>query len=225
MVGRPSTESNSDLFVLREVLVEETYRDVLPLLPQKGLRVVDIGANLGSFTIWLSHTAKVDEAFCFEPEPDSFRLLQLNLANNGCGFARALGNAVGGESREAQIALNRRNPGATNIYGTDPNPNRPQGNQIQVVAFSEWLRQTPGVFDVLKMDCEGSEWEILRATSESEFARFDAIVAEVHPDPEGLHAIENFPELMGSRGFRAVRWDRRLVGLYVGVRGQRAAAS
>ena len=58
MLARPATTALADLFVLREVLVEETYRDVLPVLPRKGLRVVDIGANLGSFTIWLSHSRK-----------------------------------------------------------------------------------------------------------------------------------------------------------------------
>jgi FkbM family methyltransferase len=225
MLGRPTTSSMADLFVLREVLVEETYRDVLPLLPQKGLRVVDIGANLGSFTIWLNQTAKVDEAFCFEPEPDSFRLLRFNLANNRCGFAHALDKAIGGQSRAAQITLKEDSPGGTNIYRTAPDPDRPQGNAIQVVAFSEWLRQTPGAFDLLKMDCEGSEWEIVRGTSQSEFARFGAIVAEVHSDPEGLHAAEDFAGLMESRGFRTVRWDRKPGGLYVGVRGQQAGAS
>ena len=224
MLGRPTTTSMADLFVLREVLVEETYRDVLPLLPQRGLRVLDIGANLGSFTIWLSQTAKVDEAFCFEPEPDSFRLLRFNLANNSCGFARALDSAVGGQSRAAQIALKEDSPGGTNIYRTPPDPGHHQGNAIQVVGFSEWLRQTPGLFDLLKMDCEGSEWEIVRETSQPEFARFGVIVAEVHCDPEGLHAVEDFAGLMESRGFRTVRWDRKSQGLYVGVRGHQAAA-
>jgi FkbM family methyltransferase len=225
MVGRPTTTSLADLFVLREVLVEETYRDVLPLLPRKGLRVVDIGANLGSFTIWLSQTVKVDEAFCFEPEPDSFRLLALNLANNGCGFAHALGVAVGGRSRAAQIALKSDSPGGTNIYRPAPASDRAEGNAIQVVGFSEWLRRTPGAFDVLKMDCEGSEWEIVRGTSQSEFARFGVIVAEVHTDPEGLNAVEEFGELMESRGFRTIRWDRKSQSLYVGVRGQQLAGS
>jgi FkbM family methyltransferase len=223
MLGRPTTTSMADLFVLREVLVEETYRDVLPLLPQRGLRVVDIGANLGSFTIWLSRAAKLAEAFCFEPEPDSFRLLRFNLAKNGCGFAQALDKAVGGRSRAAQITLKEDSPGGTNIYRTAPGPDGPQGNAIQVVAFSEWLKQTPGAFDVLKLDCEGSEWEIVRGTSRSEFARFGAIVAEVHPDPEGLHAVEEFAGLMEARAFRTVRWDRKPQGLYVGVNDSKAA--
>jgi FkbM family methyltransferase len=218
MLGRPTSTEMGDLFVLREVLSWETYGDVLPLLPRRGLRVVDIGANIGAFTIWLSQTAKVDEAFCFEPEPDSFRLLRFNLSTNNCGFAHALDKAVGGQSRAARIRLNEDNPPATNIYRTAPDPGRPLGNAIQVVALSEWLGQTPGAFDLLKMDCEGSEWEIVRGTGQSEFARFGTVVAEVHCDPEGLHAVEEFHRLMEARGFRTVRWDRKSQGLYVGVR-------
>jgi len=223
MLGRPTTTSMADLFVLREVLVEETYRDVLPLLPPRGLRVVDIGANLGSFTIWLSHSAKVDEAVCFEPEPDSLRLLRFNLANNGCGFARVLDQAVGGHPRTARIKLKEDSPGGTNIYRSATEPDGAKWDAIEVVGFSEWLGQMPGVFDLLKMDCEGSEWEIVRGTRQPEFARFGVIVAEVHGDPEGLNAVEDFAGLMESRGFRTVRWDRKPQGLYVGVRDQGAA--
>src|SRR5208283_429262 len=96
-----------------------------------------------------------------EPEPDSFRLLQVNLANNCCGFAQALEKAVGGQARRTRIVLKEDSPGGTNIYsatGTEGSA----GNAIDVVAFDEWLKQTPGSFDLLKMDCEGSEWEIVR---------------------------------------------------------------
>ena len=220
MLARPTATTGADIFVLREVLIEETYRDVLPHLQRRGLRVVDIGANLGSFTIWLSQAAKVDEAFCFEPEPDSFRLLQFNLACNGCGFAHALNQAVGGESRTARITLNEAKPGATSIYSAGPG--QPPGKAIQVLAFSEWLRQTPGAFDLLKLDCEGSEWEIVRKTSQLELARFGAVIAEVHTDPEGLQPDEAFAKLMEAAGFRTVRSAR---GLYLGIRGQPAAAS
>jgi FkbM family methyltransferase len=225
MLARPATTSLADLYVLREVLLEETYRDVLPLLPRRGLRIVDIGANLGSFTIWLSRTAKVDEAFCFEPEPDSFRLLQFNLAQNGCGFARALDKAVGGESRTAQVALKADSPGGTSIYAPASDPERARRTAVQVLALSEWLGRTPGAFDLLKMDCEGSEWEIVRRTSPSDLARFRAVVAEVHADPDGLQPVEEFGGLLEAGGFRTVRWDRKSHGLYLGVREPQAPAS
>jgi FkbM family methyltransferase len=219
MLARPATTALADLFVLREVLVEETYRDVLPILPQKGLRVVDIGANLGSFTIWLNQAAKVDEAFCFEPEPDSFRLLRFNLSRNNCAFAHALESAIGGSSRKGQITLKQDSPGGTNIYSPATGSER---SAIQVVALSEWLSQTPGTFDLLKMDCEGSEWEIVRQTTPPDLARFRAVVAEVHEDPERLQPVESFGALLESAGFRTVRWDRKAFGLYVGVRDPQA---
>ena len=71
---------------------------------------------------------------------------------------------------------------------------------------------------MLKMDCEGSEWEIVRHTSRSDLARFRAVVAEVHADPEGSEPVERFGAFFESAGFRTVRWDRKEFGLYVGVR-------
>ena len=223
MLARPATTALADLFVLREVLVEETYRAVLPLLPQKGLRLVDVGANLGSFTIWLNQVAKVEEAFCFEPEPDSFQLLKFNLARNGCGFAQALDMAVGGQSRTANISLKQDSPGGTNIYSPSAGGERARGSAIRVVALSEWLGRMPGTFDLLKMDCEGSEWEIARQTNRSDLARFRAVIAEVHADPEGRQPVEQFAGLLESAGFRTVRWDRKAFGLYLGVRDSQGA--
>ena len=80
-----------------------------------------------------------------------------------------------------------------------------------------------GAFNLLKMDCEGSEWEIVRQTSPFDLARFHAVVAEVHADPEGLQPVEQFGALLESAGFRTVRWDRKAFGLYVGVRESQAA--
>ena len=215
MLARPDTSSMGDFFVLREVLVQETYRDVLRLLPAKALRVVDVGANVGSFSIWLGGVAQVEEAFCFEPEPESFRLLRFNLGYNRCTYAHALEKAVGGQSRTARIALKQASPGGTNIYS---NEGKDAGSAITVVAFSDWLKETPGTFDLLKMDCEGAEWEVFRRTSPAELARFAAIIAEVHSDPEGLQAPKEFGALVEAGGFRTVRWDGKAGGLYVGVR-------
>ena len=183
--------------------------------------VFDCGAYLGNFAAELVERYQC-EVFCFEPEPDSFRLLRFNLAHNGCGFAQALEKAVGGQSRTAQITLKQDSPGGTSIYSPAPGGERPPGSAIQVVALSEWLGQTPGTFDLLKMDCEGSEWEIVRRTSLAELARFRVVVAEVHSDPEGLQPVEKFEELIQSCGFRTVRWDRKSHGLYVGVRASQA---
>jgi len=215
MLARPTTTSCADLFVLREVLVEEAYKDALALLPAKNIRLVDIGANLGSFTIWTHRVVGVREAFCFEPEPDSFRLLNFNLSLNDCPAAKTLPCAVGGESRMIKISLKKTSPGGTSIYAGDTSSG---AKTVPVIAFEKWLREIEGGFDLLKMDCEGAEWEIIRQTDPRQFARFQVVVAEVHDDPEKKQLVPEFKQAMETLGFRTVRWDNKTQGLYVGTR-------
>jgi FkbM family methyltransferase len=219
MLARPSTTAMGDFYVIREVLIDETYRDVLPLLHKQAIRLVDIGANLGSFTLWMDRTTGLREAFCFEPEADSFRLLNFNLSLNDCSAAKTLECAVGGEQRTIRMALRKENPAATTIYDHHTSLSAAEAARaVPVVTLENWLREVEGDFDLLKVDCEGAEWEIIRKTDPRIFARFRVIVAEVHDDPENRQTISEFKQGVESLGYRTVRWDNRAQELYVGTR-------
>ena len=199
MLGRPT---HGDLWVMREVLIEQTYRQVLPLLPPRPLRVVDVGAHIGSFTVWLHRTHGISEGFCFEPDVDSFTVCEFNLRRNGCP-ATVQQLAVGGRTREenfwsdattaARHSLQRRSTSSTAA-----------ARRVQVVGFAEWLRSVPGRFDVLKLDCEGAEWELLDEAADA-FSRFDVVVAEVHHDPTGAERDgRSIDAILTNRGFTTI---------------------
>jgi len=209
-----------DFYALKEVLIDETYRDVLPLLHKRDIRLVDIGANLGSFTLWAHRTIGIHEAFCFEPEEDSFRLLNFNFYLNNFFAAKTLKCAVGGEERTITLTLRKANPAATSIYEdiiTSP-PTEGATKSVPVVNLANWLCGVDGNFDLLKVDCEGAEWEIVRKTDPRIFVRFRVLVAEVHDDPEHRQPASEFRELVENLGYRTVRSDNRVQGLYIGVR-------
>lgn len=45
--------------------------------------IVDIGANIGHITIPLLKRGVVTKAYCYEPDPENYKLLQVNLLLNG----------------------------------------------------------------------------------------------------------------------------------------------
>lgn len=220
MLGRPTSSSAGDIFVLREVLVEEIYKDALACVDAKDLRIIDIGANVGAFAVWTNSVFRVREAFCFEPEQGSFRLLNFNLSQNGCTTAKTYPVAVGGMPRLVKLAVGNV-PAASNIYDEASD-----GSQtVAVISFGEWLSKMEGHFDILKMDCEGAEWEIIRQTDSHQFTRFQTIIVEVHDDPQNQQPIADFKPAMEKFGFETVRWDNKRMGLYVGCQKERRTNS
>jgi FkbM family methyltransferase len=216
MLARPGTTSLADLFVLREVFVEQTYQDVLPLLPSRAVSAMDVGANLGSFCIWLAAQRGISKASCFEPDPSSFRLCQFNLAANGCTQVEPVPKAVGGIERTLTMRVNTNRPGGNSIYAERSASD--ETAEVQVVPLEKWMAQTPESIDILKLDCEGAEWEILEHTPLETWQRFGLIVAEVHGDARQKYQPDDFPKMMESRGFETKRWDGGHMGLYIGVR-------
>lgn len=218
MLGRPATASMADQFTLREVFLDEVYRDILPLLPPGPVRVVDAGANIGAFTVWLARRHGVREVYCFEPEASSLRLLRANLGLNDCA-GHVLPHALGGQARTLRLFANLAHPAATNIYAPPNGGPAGDAQEVQVVALRDWLRDVGGDFDLLKMDCEAAEWEIVEQTPADDLRRFRAAVIEVHVDlrrPE--RPLEDFRALMESRGFETLHWSGVTHGLYIGRR-------
>ena len=118
--------------------------------------VLDIGANCGAFARWAYDRWPSITVHCYEPWPENYRALRMNLA--AAPRARLHSCAVVG--RDAPEIYLR--PGVNNTGEVSEHDLGEQGSGPGFVAATTHAAKLPPC-DFLKVDTEGSELEIVTA--------------------------------------------------------------
>jgi FkbM family methyltransferase len=141
---------------------EELAREIARVGTQVGARpfvFVDIGANVGLFSLYVAATAPAARILAIEPEPGNFARLAFNIAANPGLPIMPLALALGDAEGTAQIVLNERDRGGTRLAAGET-----QGRGVAVrcrpllAVVSE--AGVTGI-DALKIDVEGAEDRVL----------------------------------------------------------------
>lgn len=163
--------------------------------------VIDIGASVGVFSVWAARELGPSRIVALEPSAESVQALRKNLLGNGIAGVTVAEVAAGGQSGE--VVLYSRGPGALNtIYPRDRLQSRFEvKRRVPMVTLDDvFAKFQIRHCDLLKLDCEGAEYEILFGASEWSLARVHQIVGEYH---EGLneHRVSELDEYLSARGF------------------------
>lgn len=155
-------EFTGELGNIKTVFFDED--EELPL-PPSGAVVLDAGANIGLFTlflIWKYGRARFARIHLFEPNPDTFERLRRNLSANGLdetcqAHCLALSDTAGTVYMEAPHGYSVL--GMISDRGTVP---------VECKPLDVWRREhgSPAV-DLLKVDVEGHEVSLLRGAPET----------------------------------------------------------
>jgi FkbM family methyltransferase len=82
-----------DIWLVKENCLDGDYeRGEVPI--RNGWTVVDIGAGLGEFAVWVARRHPKSIVYAFEPLPESFALLVENVRLNGLSNVRPIQKAV-----------------------------------------------------------------------------------------------------------------------------------
>jgi FkbM family methyltransferase len=171
-----------------------------------GSTVVDVGANIGLFSIFASLTPGV-RIFAFEPHPENFQVLHEN-ASSRAGDIRCFEAAIADSAGE-RILYEGMIPGghkmeSVNLSGTPLN----KALRIKTQTLND-LMTIEGIdhIDFLKIDCEGAEGEILAAASLEDLSKINKIAMEFHDNASSLNHSQIMEKLIGA-GFEArLSWD------------------
>ena len=128
--------------------------DLLCSLVKPGDCVLDVGANIGLYTLPLSRAVGPDGlVIAAEPDPQNLALLQRNIEANGCHNVRVIPAALGDKTGAVKLYQRSDNRGAlstADIFGV---------GEANAIAIS--MRRTAEVLErmprLVKIDVEGQE--------------------------------------------------------------------
>ncbi|HEY9206274.1 MAG TPA: FkbM family methyltransferase [Candidatus Methanoperedens sp.] len=158
---------SDDLFTIIQVYDTYHFNDILPTDI-----VLDIGANIGGFSILASKKALMVYAI----EPITFRDLTKNIHLNTTNNIKAMDYALGNATTKVTWMKKKR--------------------EVQCKSLSEIIHECGGHIDFLKLDCEGGEWSI----KPQELHGIRRIEAEIH-SYKGLPEHRSFLDILDKAGF------------------------
>ena len=161
--------NRGDVQSLREVLVEEAYRCELPLIPET---ILDLGANIGLASVWLSRLSQSERSksrginpakiVAIEPVPENAAVARLNFVSNSIA-GEVVQAAAGLVDRDGWFEpRSESNLGRLARPGSNPVADGVHRIRVPVVGIQSLLDRFPsGTVDLVKMDIEGGEAELL----------------------------------------------------------------
>jgi FkbM family methyltransferase len=136
----------------RSILVERMRPD---------LRFIDIGANVGAYSLFVAALARgAARILAIEPQPDIFERLVANMRLNPFGTIKAVQCAVADKPGDFTLFLDTKNRGESSMRAV----RSPNGLSMKVPATTLLQLVTEEKFeriDVIKLDVEGAEDLIL----------------------------------------------------------------
>jgi len=169
-----------DWVALEEIALEQEYGFVTSLLyEKKHPRVVDLGANIGLFSLFVLDRFPSAVVHSVEASRETYEILRRNSTINGGLAWEVLWGAMW--SRDGEISFNEDQQGSTGHH-IDLSATARRRSNVPALSLSTLLRErVKSDVDLLKVDIEGAEEAVL-CEDPALLRSVGAVTAEIHPD-------------------------------------------
>jgi len=203
--------------VYKSVVEHNEYKLPTRFRPQD--IIIDIGAHIGSFSLacWLRGSRNI---LAFEPNKENYELASLNLKkaidhNNvllyNWGIWRSDKDATK-MFHQGYTKVNEDdelNTGGGNIFAE-------RGEEVWVEPFDDILKEIGTDVELLKLDCEGSEFPILYTSQEirrvrnivMEWHELGALQNKLFPDIQRDCTVDGLINYLNDNGFEIMEYFR-----------------
>ncbi|HVQ36980.1 MAG TPA: FkbM family methyltransferase [Pyrinomonadaceae bacterium] len=170
--------------------------------PPGNATIVDLGANIGAFSVYAGKVARNTRVFAYEPFDRAYHVMRQNVALNELADSISCFNyAVAGTAVVRELFVS----GTDFFFPTLVAPARPQkmvSQQVRCITLAEIIDENRlDHVDLLKMDVEGGEYDILYQTPYHYFSRIREIRMEYHNLDQKEQNLSGLRLFLTSQGY------------------------
>ena len=187
----------SEVYTIIEVYCRKEYETCL----EKADHIVDIGSNIGVSVVWFGHKYPTAAIWAIEPTYLTMKRLITNLHINGMsGRVDVMSVAVGGKDGFAKLKL-----GLTSAVASASRDDSP-GLSVSTISLASIIERVGGTVDLVKIDCEGAEYEFFQEAPDDVISEIGLVVGEAHSvgSPQHEQLMLRFRNL----GFHVSEYNR-----------------
>ncbi len=166
--------NEQDPAMYREVIEANQYH--LSKEKVKDRLVIDIGANIGAFSLYAAALG-AKQVISVEPISASYNTFLRNIHRMGLKNVTTHKRIVAEKGNDfLPVSLNP-NAGANSMYNVSENY-----EVVETTSFSNIMNQIAGHDILLKLDCEGGEYDVIMNATNHDMIRINEIMLEIHTD-------------------------------------------
>ncbi len=188
-----------DIWSVKETFIDRFYTKY-GCEPGVNWNIVDIGAAIGEFSLYAAAKEPGARIIAYEPFPESVEIFRRNLEMNGIIKVTVVPKAVWNKVAKLDLDVSLQEPLQITSGVTDKSSRN--SIRVEAVSLADVLRANKLTsVDLVKLDCEGAEFDILLGSKPETVKAFQRIVMEYHDGAGGRHhsLLKSHLESLGYR--------------------------
>ena len=167
-----------DAWIIKEIFFDKPYIRYFQL-PENPV-VVDIGGYVGDFSVYAAKRLNARKVVVAEPTDENFRILIKNIGNNK--LEEIVSPIKTGVGNDNELHLNVDKKDKEEIHASSYLYEGEEKRVVPCATLSEILEDNELTrVDLLKVDCEGCEYDIFSSVEDGTLEKISNIVFEFHP--------------------------------------------
>ena len=188
---------------LTAVWIDKVYGDPSTLNSTLPV-IIDIGAHIGTYAVYAALRSPQARVLALEPNPAVFTYLEKSIAANNLGSQVTPIMKAVAQSAEKRLLFLDEGGGVSSSLFKRHGRALSEGISVPCMTLADlYAEYNISHCDVLKLNCEGAEYEILGGLSDEMFNSIDSILLQWHRIED--HEPAELDQLLAKKGYTVTR--------------------